>query len=149
LELLVTAPATIHASAARLGAHGVLIRGAAGSGKSSLLLSLVVGPGDAMLVADDRVIMTADGGRLVAAAPEAIAGRLEVRGVGIVRRPHASPVPIDLVVDLLPLADCPRLPDAAEKQTIIEGISVARIFVAVGAVDGPARVHAALADMYG
>jgi serine kinase of HPr protein (carbohydrate metabolism regulator) len=140
--------ATVHASVARLGTHGVLIRGAAGSGKSSLLLSLIFDAG-AMLVADDRVTLAASDGRLVAVAPEAIVGRMEVRGVGIVRRPHASPVPIDLVVDLLPLADCPRLPDAAEKQTIIEGISVARIFVAVGAVDGPARVHAALADMYG
>ena len=142
-----TAPSTIHASAARVGASGVLIRGIAGSGKSSLLLSLVFGPGDVVLVADDRVIVAANGGRLIAAVPEAIAGRIEVRGVGIIRRPHVSPVPIDLVVDLLPLAECPRLPDAAEKRTVIEGIAVPRIFVAVGAVDGPARVRAALADM--
>ena len=144
-----TAPATIHARAARVGASGVLIRGAPGSGKSSLLLSLVGGPGDAMLVADDRVIVAANGGRLVAAVPEAIAGQMEVRGVGIVRRPHVSPAPIDLVVDLLPLAECPRLPDAAEGRTVIEGIAVPRIFIAVGAVDGPVRVRAALADMYG
>ena len=142
-----TAPSTIHASAARVGASSILIRGAAGSGKSSLLLSLVFGPGEAVLVADDRVIVAANGGRLIAAVPEAIAGRMEVRGVGMIRRPHVSPVPIDLVVDLLPLAECPRLPDAAEKRTVIEGIAVPRIFVAVGAVDGPARVRAALADM--
>ena len=144
-----TAPATIHASAARVGTRGVLIRGASGSGKSSLLLSLVVGGGDAMLIADDRVVLAAKGGRLVAAVPEAIAGRMEVRGVGIVRRPHVSPAPIDLVVDLLPLAECPRLPDADERRTVIEGIAVARIFVAVGAADGPARVRAVLATLCG
>jgi HPr kinase/phosphorylase len=96
----VTAPATVHASAALVGERGVLIRGAAGSGKSSLLLSLIHGAVGATLVADDRVVLTSIDGRLVAAVPEAIAGRMEVRGLGIVRYPHASPVPIDLVVDL-------------------------------------------------
>ena len=139
--------ATVHASVARLGTRGVLIRGAAGSGKSSLLLSLIFDAG-AMLVADDRVALAASGGRLVAAAPEAIAGRMEVRGVGIVRRPYVSPATIDLVVDLLPLDECPRLPDEAERQTIIEGVAVPRIFVAADAGGGAARVRVALADLY-
>jgi serine kinase of HPr protein (carbohydrate metabolism regulator) len=144
----VPAPATtIHASVARLGTRGVLIRGAAGSGKSSLLLSLIFGAGEATLVADDRVVLAATGGRVVAAVPEAIAGRIEVRGVGIVRRPCVSSVTIDLVVDLLPLEECPRLPDDAERQTVVEGVVVPRIFVAVGAADGASRVRATLADM--
>ena len=139
--------ATVHASVARLGTRGVLIRGAAGSGKSSLLLSLIFDAG-AMLVADDRVALAASGGRLVATAPETIAGRMEVRGVGIVRRPYVSPATIDLVVDLLPLDECPRLPDEAERQTIIEGVAVPRIFVAADAGGGAARVRVALADLY-
>ena len=49
-------PATAHASAVVVGGHGVLIRGASGSGKSSLVLGLIDAQSPpAMLVADDRV----------------------------------------------------------------------------------------------
>ena len=135
--------ATVHASVARVGDRGVLIRGRSGSGKSSLLLALL-SPGDSTLVADDRTHLSAEGGCLIASAPEAIAGQMEVRGVGIVRRPYVSPVAVDLVVDLLPLAECPRLPDGEAARAVLEGISVPRIFIAIGAHDGVARVHAAL-----
>jgi hypothetical protein len=54
-------------------------------------------------------------------------------------------VRVDLVVDLLPLANCPRLPNADEARAMIEGVAVPRIFIAIGAYDGVARVRAALA----
>jgi serine kinase of HPr protein (carbohydrate metabolism regulator) len=136
---------TVHASAALVGGQGVLIRGRPGSGKSSLLLSLLYGASATTLVADDRVVLTAANGRLVASVPEAIAGRMEVRGVGIVRRSHRSPAAIDLVVDMLPLEECPRLPSAEERRAVIEGVALPRIFVATGAADGAHRVRAALA----
>jgi HPr kinase/phosphorylase len=136
---------TVHASVARLGRHGILIRGASGSGKSSLLLSLLDGnPAGAHLVADDRAHLAAECGRLVASVPEAIAGKMEIRGVGIMEWPYVSPVAVDLVVDLLPLEQCPRLPSEDESRVVLEGIAVARIFVATGAHDGAARVKAAL-----
>lgn len=135
---------TVHASVALVGGRGVLIRGASGSGKSSLLLALIA-TANAMLVADDRAHLVAVSGRVVARVPEAIAGLMEVRGVGIVRRTHAASAAIDLVVDLLPLAECPRLPDGEQAHAILEGIAVPRIFIAVGAHDGVARVMAALA----
>lgn len=138
---------TVHASAARVGSHGVLIRGASGSGKSSLLLSLLFGSSDGVLVADDRVVLSVEDGRLVAAAPKTIAGSMEVRGVGIIRRPYASPVAIDLVVDLVPLAEVPRLPDDAEAHVVIAGVMLRRIFVAAGTADGALRVRAALASI--
>jgi serine kinase of HPr protein (carbohydrate metabolism regulator) len=97
---------TIHASAVVVGDRGVLVRGASGAGKSSLALALVAAFGArAVLVADDRVALSAAGGRLVATAPAAIAGAMEVRGLGIIAAPHLSPAVIDLVVDLVPLAD--------------------------------------------
>src|SRR5690606_9703396 len=95
------------------------------------------------LVADDRVVLTPDGGRIVATAPEALAGFLEVRGVGIVRRPFVAS-PVDLVVELRPADACPRLPDESEAHTKIAGLRLPRIFVASGSADGPARVAAAL-----
>jgi HPr kinase/phosphorylase len=136
---------TVHASVACLGRHGVLIRGASGSGKSSLLLSLLDGnPNGGKLVADDRAHLASEDGRLVASVPVAIAGRMEIRGVGIVERPYVSSVAVDLVVDLLPLEQCPRMPSEEESRVVLEGVAVARIFVAAGAHDGAARVKAAL-----
>jgi serine kinase of HPr protein (carbohydrate metabolism regulator) len=141
--------ATIHASAALVGERGVLIRGATGSGKSSLLMALIFGEARATLIADDRVVLSVAGGRLFAAAPEAIAGRMEVRGVGIVDLPYVSPAEIALVVDLAPLAECPRLPDESEAHIDLRGVMLRRIFVAIGAADAAYRVRAALAAPLG
>jgi len=144
-----TAADTVHASAAAVGGRGVLIRGRSGSGKSSLLLALLATVPDAVLVADDRVAVSAEAGRLSAAVPAVIAGQMEVRGLGIVRRPHVSPVLVDLVVDLLPLEECPRLPAPEQRMTTLVGIAVPRVFIAVGAPDAPVRVLVALAEIAG
>ncbi len=139
-------PANVHASVALIGEGGVLIRGPSGSGKSSLLLSLLCDH-DAMLVADDQVLLSAADGRLVATVPDEIAGLMEVRGLGIVRRPHVSPVVVDLVVDLAPLDACPRLPlSDAEATAVLAGVTLPRLYVAIGSGDGAVRVKAALAE---
>jgi HPr kinase/phosphorylase len=140
---------TVHASAVRVGDRGVLIRGKSGAGKSSLLLALLSAREGAILIADDRVHLAAASGRVLAAVPAAIAGQMEIRGVGIVEKPHVSPAPIDLVVDLLPLAECPRLPDGDAARAVLAGIAVPRIFIAIGAHDGVPRVLAALARSAG
>ncbi len=138
---------TEHATAVFVADRGVLIRGAAGSGKSSLALALIDGThDDSTLVADDRVLLTVEGGALLAEPPDALAGLLEVRGVGIVRRPFIAPVPIWLVVDLLPLADCPRLPTEAERTVAVHGVLLPRLSLPTGASDGPLRVRVALAE---
>ena len=77
---------------------GVLILGKSGAGKSDLALRLIAL--GATLVADDRSDLAVLRGRLVASAPRTIAGLLEVRGVGIVKMPHARHVAISLVVEL-------------------------------------------------
>jgi len=138
-------PDTIHASAAIVRGHGVLIRGASGSGKSSLLLALITSrDADAVLVADDRVVLSVAGGEVFAAPPPSLAGLMEIRGVGIVRRDHRERARIDLVVDLKPLAECPRLPDESEARVVLAGVPLPRIFIAVEARDGVARVLGAL-----
>jgi len=105
----------VHAGAVALGEEGVLIRGAAGSGKSSLALALLAEWERrrlfAALVADDRTALEACAGRLVARPPPALAGRIEVRGAGILALRHVPAVRVTLVVDLLP--DPERLPPAA------------------------------------
>lgn len=84
----------IHASCAARGGQGVLLLGPSGAGKSDLLLRLL--DRGFSLVADDRVDL--DGG--IAAAPPALAGLLEVRGLGIVRMAFAASAPVALAVEL-------------------------------------------------
>ncbi|MDQ2103590.1 HPr kinase/phosphorylase [Azospirillum isscasi] len=93
---------------------GVLLRGPSGSGKSDLALRMI--DAGALLVADDRVELRVDQGRLMARAPAALAGLLEVRGVGIMPIPAAAEAEVGLVVDLVPRDAVERLPgeDAAD-----------------------------------
>jgi len=141
----VTGPAeTIHAGAVRVGRHGVLVLGAPGSGKSSLLLALIEDPRqDAILVADDRVVLSASD-VLVARAPDVLAGLMEVRGVGIVRRPFVPESVIDLVVELRPIGDCPRLPDGEDRLAVLAGIALPRLILPSGCHDAALRVRTAL-----
>lgn len=101
----------VHASCVVIGATGVLLRGPSGSGKSDLALRLI--DGGARLVADDRVDLERDpdSGGLLAAAPRALAGLIEVRGLGIVRLPAVARARLGLVVDLCAAAAVPRLPE--------------------------------------
>lgn len=79
--------------------RGILLRGPSGAGKSSAALSLIRQLG-ARLVADDRVILRPATAGLLAYAPPAIAGRVEVRGVGVQELPYRSPASVGLVVDI-------------------------------------------------
>ena len=142
-----TEPATVHASAVLLGERGVLIRGAAGSGKSSLLLGLLTdAAASTWLIADDRVMLTPANGRLIAAVPPVLAGLLEIRGQGIVRRRFVSPARIHLVVDLLPLAECDRMPARPAETVSIASIELPLLRLPIGLADGPVRVRAAVAE---
>lgn len=87
----------------------MLLRGPSGAGKSDLALRLL--EGGATLVADDRVTLIPAGRDVRAAAPAAIRGLLEVRGVGIVRRSAVAEVPLRLVVDLVTAGRVERLPE--------------------------------------
>lgn len=137
--------AAIHASAVLVGESAVLIRGASGSGKSSLALALIeADPLATRLVADDRVLLAAAHGRLVASVPPAIAGLIEIRGQGIVRLPHVSPVVIRAAVDLGPARLSDRLPEAAEQRVTIGEVVLPRLRVPEGAADGALRVRAFL-----
>lgn len=88
---------TVHASAVQMAGRGVLILGASGSGKSSLALRLIAL--GAVLIGDDRLILSRRDAALWAAAPAPIAGLIEARGVGLIRTEYA-PGPVNLVVDL-------------------------------------------------
>ena len=86
-----------HASCVAFGAKAILIRGASGSGKSSLALELM-GLG-AQLVADDRVCLRRGAQHILARPPETLEGLIEARGVGLLKVPF-RPAPLSLIVDL-------------------------------------------------
>jgi serine kinase of HPr protein (carbohydrate metabolism regulator) len=132
----VTASPTIHASAVLIGARALLIRGPAGSGKSRLALDLLqrapaVDLAFARLVADDRVHLQAVHGRLLARPAPALAGLLEVRGLGIRQVAHEPVAVVGLVIDLAP-ADAARMPVLEAGTIALEGISLPRLAVAAG-----------------
>jgi HPr kinase/phosphorylase len=126
---------TIHASAVLVGARAVLIRGPSGSGKSRLALELIQAARSgalrfARLVGDDRVHVEAAHGRLLVRPAAALAGLIELRGVGMLQLPYEPGAVVGLVVDLA--AEAERLPDAQQQRTEIEGIALARLAVAAG-----------------
>ena len=129
--------ATIHASAVLVGARAVLIRGPSGSGKSRLALALLQAADRgalafARLVADDRAHVEAVHGRLLVRPAPALAGMLEVHGLGIRRVPHEPLAVVGLLVDL-GLSEAERLPGPASRRAEIAGIQLPRLAVAAGA----------------
>jgi serine kinase of HPr protein (carbohydrate metabolism regulator) len=123
---------TIHASCVVVNGTGVLIRGAAGAGKSRLahkiLLAAPVYGFDARLVADDRVALRAGEGGLSAAAPDPLKGLIEVRGLGIVRLPYVEQAPLGIVIDLMEQGEIPRMPDAEQSMISLQGVTLPRVF---------------------
>lgn len=124
---------TVHASAVRLGERALLIRGEAGSGKSSLAAALIAGlPGAprAALIADDRAILRLAGGRLIVSPHPDIAGLIELRGIGIV---HIEPDGAGCVGAVLDLeSELPRMPEAIDKTTVLLGVLLPRLSVRAG-----------------
>jgi serine kinase of HPr protein (carbohydrate metabolism regulator) len=137
---------TIHASAVLVGPHAILIRGAAGSGKSSLAFALIrAGAAGTFpfvrLVGDDRVHVEAAHGRVLVRPAETLQGLIEIRGLGIRRLPYEPVAAVGLVVDL-GAADAERLPPLGTVAEVT-GIALPRLAVAPG-MDPIRLIHAAL-----
>jgi len=100
----------VYGTAIAIGNDGVLLRGPSGSGKSDLALRLI--DGGARLIADDQTELRDIGGVVHLSAPAAIAGQMEIRGIGILTVPHQVSAPLCLVVDLAPSETIERLPES-------------------------------------
>ncbi len=135
-------PSTIHASAVLIGAKAVLIRGPSGAGKSALAWELLEAGRAGMLpfarlVADDRALIEARHGGLLVRPAAALAGLIEIRGLGIRRLAHEPLAVVGLVIDLA-ASDADRLPARETLETTIEGVTLPRLAVAPGAPALPA-----------
>ncbi|MCC7253345.1 HPr kinase/phosphatase C-terminal domain-containing protein [Hyphomicrobium sp.] len=111
-----TGPELVHGTAVALGERAALIRGPSGSGKSDLALRCIAtaplahSPHRAELVADDQVRLALSGPAIEVSPPQTIAGKIEVRGLGILTLPFRPSARLVLVVDLVPAAEVPRYP---------------------------------------
>jgi len=91
------------------GWRGLLITGPSGAGKSDLALRLI--ETGFSLVADDRVLIWESGGALYGRAPDSLAGLIEARGLGIVRRSYRPYARIALAVACAPAQPVDRMPE--------------------------------------
>jgi HPr kinase/phosphorylase len=127
--------ASLHATALVLGETGLLLRGPSGSGKSALALELIALArmrGEfGSLIADDRVLVEAHGGRLVARPHPNIAGMIEARGMGVLRLPYEPRGMIHALVDLCAAAALARVPDETSQTETLVNVSLPQRCIAV------------------
>lgn len=129
----------IHASCVAVGKRGLLLLGPSGRGKSDLALRLI--DRGAQLVADDRCDIWLDQGRLFCAPPETLAGKLEVRGLGIVEQSWTAPVPLSLAVRLTDRYE--RMPPADQVEAIA-GHELPMVMLSAFEASAPIKILLAL-----
>ncbi len=124
-----------HANALLLAETGLLLRGASGAGKSALTLELIararLAGNFARLIGDDRVALASCNGRLIARPHPAIAGMIELRGLGLAQESFEPAGVIRYVVDLISPAEAPPQRYPAPESTVTElcGLELPRCFV--------------------
>jgi HPr kinase/phosphorylase len=133
----------VHGTTVALDGDGVLLRGPSGSGKSDLALRLI--DRGARLVADDQTELAHAPDGLIARSPASIAGRMEVRGVGILTVPTLPSAPLRLVVDLVAPDRVERLPEPELCQYLQHSLPLLALAPFEGST--PAKIRLALASL--
>ena len=144
----IPAPLLVHATCIAVdggeGPRGILLRGPSGVGKSDLALRMI--DQGAHLVADDQCVLTArpagQAVQIIARAPAAIAGAMEVRGLGLRDVPSVAEAPVALIVDLVAAETIERLPDATCEDIL--GVALPRLDLDPFAASAPAKLRLAL-----
>jgi HPr kinase/phosphorylase len=118
-------------------------------GKSDLALRFLALTGESgdrpLLVADDQVVVAQNGsGELVASAPPTIAGKIEVRGLGIIELPALAEARLTLVCDLVKGEQVPRMPPHPWERTVIAGVPVRLIKLDPFEASAPLKLKMAL-----
>ncbi|MGV1014851.1 MAG: HPr kinase/phosphorylase [Methyloceanibacter sp.] len=139
----------VHGTCVALGTNAALLRGPSGAGKSDLALRFMALPDHdgrlPRLVADDQVWVEARAEQeLVVSTPETIAGKIEVRGLGIVAAPFIAQARLILVCDLVQSEDVPRLPPDPWERIEIAGVAVPLLKLSPFELSAPLKLKMAL-----
>lgn len=115
-----TNPNPIHATSVMIDGRAMLLAGPSGCGKSDLALRLI--DRGALLVSDDYTAIEARDGTLFASPPARIAGRIEIRGLGITDIAFAGGAPVAI---MLALDETPeRLPPDRIETRSLQGVAI-------------------------
>jgi serine kinase of HPr protein (carbohydrate metabolism regulator) len=128
----------VHCSCVAIGGRAVLLAGRSGAGKSDLALRLI--DRGARLVSDDYTELRRSGATLLARAPATIAGRIELRGVGLVEMEAVADMPVCLHADLERAPE--RLPEPAS--IALAGIQIPSVAIAALEASAPFKLEQAL-----
>ena len=140
-------PALTYGTCVALGPVAALLLGRSGSGKSDLALRFAMmmpaaeGP---FLVADDQVLLEALDGRVIARPPAALAGKIEVRGIGIVSLPFRAEAELRLAIRLSEPDDVPRMPPVTLPAITLAGVDVPVLRLAPFEASAPWKLRLAL-----
>lgn len=130
----------IHATSVMIDGRVILLAGPSGCGKSDLALRLI--DRGAQLVSDDYTTLSARGGTLFASPPATIAGRIEIRGIGVDEMVFAPEAPIAL---LLALDEAPaRLPAEFIPTRALLGVAIPTLPLAAFEASAAIKAEAAL-----
>lgn len=130
---------SVHSSTVAIDGRAVLLMGPSGAGKSDLTLRLI--DRGFTLISDDQTLLSRDHDTLRASAPASIAGKLEIRGIGIVEMATQSNVPLALAVELK--SDVERMPDASRELALL-GVTIPLIAINAMTASAPAKIVLAL-----
>jgi len=130
---------TLHVSSVAIDGRAVLIEGESGAGKSDLALRLI--DRGATLISDDYTLLQRAGGELIASPPDTIAGKIEVRGLGILLTRHVEKIPVALFIRL---TDAPERLPLADDVRRIAGLDIREVAVDSRTASAPIKVELAL-----
>lgn len=137
----------VHGTCIAHRGRAVLLRGAPGAGKSDLALRCLhcslpqeAGRHSFLLVADDQLIISrSEDGRLIGRSPESLAGRIEIRGVGIVQVAHVA-AELCLIIDLVSPDAVPRLPSLPPPAFDYLGIKIPLVLLSPFEPSAPLKI---------
>jgi len=141
----------VHGTAVALAGKAALVRGPSGSGKSDLVLRCIAAAplpfrsaAYPELVADDQVRLTRTPQGLEVAPPATLAGKIEVRGLGIVEVPWRPAASLALVVELVAAGEVERFP-LEPLSTVFLGLAVPVVRLWPFEASAPVKLLLALA----
>lgn len=139
-------PELVHGTAVAIGTTALILIGPSGAGKSSMALRLISEARRhghlGALLGDDQVLVGAVNGRVIATAPPAIKGMIEIRGSGIGRIDTVESVVLDFALQLVHADASNRIPEQNQCWSPAEGVALPVLCIDRTAVDPFARLSA-------